>query len=106
MKARAFALCCPVLGLALSAAPSFGQDIRQLDVVCDLTPILAGPVEGDGLTRAESSERIRLTFGDLDPKAGTGKVLFGDGASGEEFVAMTVDPHAITYCTSETACRR
>lgn len=70
---------------------------RQPEVVCDLKVMLAGPIEGEGPQRVDDGDRIRLTFRNLDPNAGTGKVLFGNGASGEEFVAMTVDPNAITY---------
>lgn len=67
---------------AVYVLPSAGQE-RLPEVVCDFTPIVAGPVEGDGPQRVDGGERIRLTFRDLDAKAGTGKVLFGDGASAQ-----------------------
>lgn len=77
------------------------QPTRQPEVVCDLVPILAGAFDGARLSRhelvRENAETIRLTFRDIDPKAGTARMIIGEGASGEMDVAVTVDAGAIVY---------
>lgn len=92
---HALAAITAILFTAGSAA--LAQPSRQPEVVCDLKPVLAGTIEAGQLRTRDDAEPIRLTFRDLDPKAGTGKVLFGAGASGEEFVAVTVEAAVITY---------
>ena len=77
------------------------QAPRQPEVVCDLTPILAGAFDGPRLSRhdlvRENAEAIRLTFRDINPVAGTASMIVGQGASGEFAVAVTVDAGAIVY---------
>jgi hypothetical protein len=76
---------------ALEAQP------RQPEVVCDLGPVLVATIETGTLRAREAVDTVRITFRDIDPKAGTARVIFGEGASGEEFAAVTVDANAITY---------
>lgn len=93
MSIVAFACCV--------SGPAPAQERRQPEVVCDLTPMLAGAFEGSRLSRhdlvRENAEAIRLTFRDIDPAAGTAKMIVGQGASGELPVAVTVDAGAIVY---------
>lgn len=81
--------------------PARAQTLRQPEVVCDLTPILAGAFEGSRFFRhdlvRENAEAIRLTFRDIDPAARTAKMTVGQGASGELAVTVTVDAGAIVY---------
>lgn len=81
--------------------PARSHPTRQPEVVCDLVPILAGAFDGARLSRhelvRENAETIRLTFRDIDPKAGTARMIVGEGASGEMAVAVTVDAGAIVY---------
>lgn len=90
--------------LALTTAvlsPAAAQPVRQPEVVCDHTPILAGAFEGSRLSRhdlvRENAELVRLTFRDIDPAAGTAKMIGGQGVSGELPVSVSVDAGAIVY---------
>ena len=85
---------------AMSAAAA------QPQLVCDLTPILSGVIEGDRLRAydlvRENAELVRLTFSAMDPKAGTARMIVGEGASGEMDVAMTTEPGVIGFLAEKS----
>lgn len=87
-----------VMGVIVLAASARAD---QPLLVCDLTPVLSGTVEGDRLRTdgpvRENAERVRLTFSAMDPKAGTARMIVGEGASGELDVAMTSEPGVIGF---------
>lgn len=92
---RALALC-GLLPLSAAAQPA-----RQPEVVCDLTPALVGVMAGSKLTRhelvKENAEPVQLTFRDIDPGAGTAKMLIGEGASGVRTVGITSEKGAVVF---------
>ena len=86
--AEGVAILAGVCGLC-TCLPATAQP-RQPEVVCDLGPVTVGTIEAGTLRTREAADTIRITFRDIDPKAGTARVTFGEGASGEEFAAVTV----------------
>lgn len=88
--------------LVVVAATSGDQAVTtgQPEVVCDLTPVLAGRFEGPSFVReqltASSAARIRFTFRDIDPKAGAAK-LNVEPDTFDQPVAVSVENGAIFY---------
>ena len=78
----------------------------QPQLVCDLTPVLSGAVEGDRLRTydlvRENAEPVRITFSVMDPKAGTARMIVGEGASGDLDMAMTSEPGVITFLAEKS----
>lgn len=74
---------------------------NQPQLVCDLTPVLSGLIEGDRLRTydlvRENAEPVRITFSAMDPKAGIARMIVGEGALGDMDVAMTTEPGVITF---------
>lgn len=94
---RNVTLAAVVLACGPGSLVAEAQPARQPEVVCDLGPVTVAVVEAGKLRTREVAETVRLTFRDLDRVAGTARVTIGEGASGDEFAAVTVDANAITY---------
>lgn len=97
MNVRTALIAIAIIVGHLSAA---AQPARQPEVVCDLSPVLVGGIEG-GKLRTDlspaSAEPMRLTFRDINPVSGSANMIVGDGASGVQAVGVTVDSGAIVY---------
>lgn len=85
-----------VLALASAGPVAQAQPARQPEVVCDF-PAVTVAVLADGTFRSRPEGPLRLTFRDIDRRGGTARVIYGEGASGDEPAAVTVDANAISY---------
>jgi hypothetical protein len=84
--------------LILAAVPALAQPTAQPEVVCDLTPALAGSLESGSLRSSDAGAGpLRLSFRRMDAAAGRALMTIGQGESGELEVAMAVEPGALSF---------
>jgi hypothetical protein len=95
--ARRTALLCFAL---LPKMAAVAQPPRQPEVVCDLTTVLIGRFVGSSFVREDlagaDGRPLRLTFREVDPKAGTARMV-AEPDTFDQAAAVTVEDGAITY---------